>query len=62
MRMIDACSGLAAKVALAVCLSLGLGQEVYALYDVKPADLKGKPGDTASASDREPGSEHQLTG
>jgi len=45
MRMIDACSGLAAKVALAVCLSLGLGQEVYALYDVKPADLKGKPGD-----------------
>jgi acetyl esterase/lipase len=39
------CLRFAAKTALAACLSLGLWQEAQALYDVKPSDLVGKPGE-----------------
>jgi acetyl esterase/lipase len=45
MPTIRACVRFAAKTALAACLSLGLWQEARALYDVKPSDLVGRPGE-----------------
>lgn len=44
MQSIEACLKLTAKAALAFCLSLVLGQEARALYDVKPGEAAGKPG------------------
>lgn len=44
MPKIDRCLRLAAKAALPLCLSLGLGQEAEAVYDVKPGEASGKPG------------------
>jgi len=48
MSKIDACLRRAAEAALALCLgfvlSLGLGREAAALYDVKPGEAAGKPG------------------
>ena len=48
MPKIDACLKRAAKAALALCLgfvlSLGLGREARALYDVKPGEASGRPG------------------
>jgi len=44
MLKIDRCLRLAAKAALPLCLSLGLGQEAEAVYDVKPGEASGKPG------------------
>ena len=44
MHKIDRCLRLAAKAALPLCLSLGLGQEAEAVYDVKPGEASGKPG------------------
>jgi len=48
MRSNEACLKLAATAALALCLSLGLslvlGHEARALYDVKPDEISGQPG------------------
>jgi acetyl esterase/lipase len=45
MPTIGAYLRIAAKAALAFCLGLYLRQEAQALYDVKPGDLAGKPGE-----------------
>ncbi len=44
MGTIEARLRLAAKTALVFCLGLGLWQQAYALYDVKPDEIPGKPG------------------
>ncbi len=48
MPKMDVCLTRAAQVALTLCLgfvlSLGLGREAAALYDVKPGEASGKPG------------------
>jgi hypothetical protein len=44
MHYIDHGLRLAAGAALALCLSLGFGQEARALYDVQPGEVSGKPG------------------
>ncbi len=44
MRSTGACFSLAARAAFALGLSLGFCPEALAVYDVKPGELRGKPG------------------
>ena len=44
MPSIGTCYRLAAKAAFALGLGLGPGQTAYAIYDVKPGEVAGKPG------------------
>ena len=44
MRSTGACFSVAARAAFALGLSLGFGPEALAVYDVKPGELRGKPG------------------
>ena len=55
MRSTGACFSLAAKAAFALRLGLGPSQTAYAIYDVKPGEIAGKPGSITRVSPLEGG-------